>query len=122
MRLYLAGKFSRREELIRHAADLKKLGHRVTSRWLTPYEDAHKARGWAFMAKIDLADIRASETTVFFTNVRNPRGGERVEFGYALALKKRLIVVGPLPTIFHALPHVIQFDDWPSALKFIGDA
>jgi len=37
------------------------------------------------------------------------RGGRHVEFGVALAMGKRLCVVGPRENIFHHLPRVEQF-------------
>jgi hypothetical protein len=40
------------------------------------------------------------------------RGGRHVEFGLAIGLKKRLIVIGPRENIFHCLPQVELFDSW----------
>lgn len=42
------------------------------------------------------------------------RGGRHVEFGYALALGKELINIGPRETVFHHLDNVQSFDDIPS--------
>jgi hypothetical protein len=33
-RVYLAARYSRREELCRYADDLRAIGHTITSRWL----------------------------------------------------------------------------------------
>ena len=47
----------------------------------------------------------------------NSRGGHLVEFGVALALGLRVMVVGPRATVFHCLPAVEVFDTWQSLLK-----
>jgi hypothetical protein len=45
------------------------------------------------------------------------RGGRHVEFGYAAALNKRLIVVGPRENVFHWLPEVEQYDSFSELVK-----
>lgn len=43
---------------------------------------------------------------------RASRGGRHVEFGMALALGKRVIVVGPRENVFHLLPEVEVHVNW----------
>lgn len=73
MRIYLAGRYSRRAELAGYAAELRALGYEVTSRWLNgshegPGRDAAptiaEQRQWA---QEDLADVLAADTLVAFT-------------------------------------------------------
>lgn len=45
------------------------------------------------------------------------RGGRHVEYGIALALEKAVIVVGPQENIFHLLPQVEHYPDWPAYLE-----
>ena len=40
------------------------------------------------------------------------RGGRHAEFGIALALGKRVIVIGPRENVFHALPAVERYESW----------
>lgn len=47
---------------------------------------------------------------------RISRGGRHVEFGMALALAKRCIVIGPRENVFHLLPQVEQYDSWEQYL------
>lgn len=119
MRIYLASKFSRRTELMRYAEQLRVQGHTITSRWLTPYEYANRRRGWAFLAMADLLDLERADMAVFFTTEARTRGGLHVEFGYALAQKKEVLVVGPRPTIFHSLPQATVFRTWPPAYAYL---
>lgn len=99
MRIYLAGRYGRREEIRTASGYLRSLGHEVTSRWLDGLaEDESRAtsRDFRRWAREDLSDIDRSECLIAFTEAGGcaSRGGRHVEFGYALARGKRLIVVG----------------------------
>jgi hypothetical protein len=49
-----------------------------------------------------------------------PRAGRHVEFGYALAREKRMIVVGDVKeNIFHYLPQVKHFATFEEALAYL---
>jgi len=116
-------------ELIGYAEELEaldKVSVNVTSRWLTG------AHGWdgtpdheipelvqSRFAREDLEDIKAADLVVCFTEhpgAGPSQGGRHVEMGYALALGKRIAVVGPVENIFYAIPIVARYDDWPSLL------
>jgi hypothetical protein len=127
--VYLAARYSRREEMLAVREDLRRAGYVVTSRWVNGEHQADFDRetpeGTAVMARFareDLADLIGSQCVISFQEVpRKPttnRGGRHVEFGYALALGKRIICVGPLEHVFTALPEVDRYDDWPAALAY----
>jgi nucleoside 2-deoxyribosyltransferase len=128
VRIYLASRFDRQDELRGYARQLRAAGHVVTARWLKEESDVVLApTGWTndpsqlvTFAKNDLADIDDSDMMVVFTHEGLARGGMHVEFGYALALNKRLVVVGPRQTLFHYLPRVTQFETWKEARAYIG--
>lgn len=128
MRIYLASKFERQAEMKRYAEKLRTMGHTVTSRWLEEETDEVGTKlGWqhdpvrlAKFAKYDLDDISSADMMLVFTHEGLSRGGMHVEFGYGLALGKRLLVVGPRPTLFHFLPRVLQFETWDAAAAFLG--
>ena len=123
MRIYLAARYSRREELLGYAKILEGLGHKITSTWIDGHHETrpnidHVAtdleRGdWA---EEDLNDLARCDAIVAFTNQPNgygrERGGYHVEFGIALGMHKRLIVVGPRVNVFHCLITVEQYDDF----------
>jgi nucleoside 2-deoxyribosyltransferase len=123
MKIYLAARYSRREELCGYRERLEQLGHTVTSRWLKgnhqisnegiplnelglPFRgpDDQAAEMRARFAAEDLADVRTADMLVAFTEEPRSiktRGGRHVEFGYALALGILVVIVGPEETVFH---------------------
>lgn len=141
MRVYLAARYSRRVELSAYRGDLQAIGIEVTSNWLDGPRQraiAGKVLGERDEAVIeaggdaleaielrrlcavqDVQDVRAADTFVTFTELpdaRAGRGGRHVEFGLALAERKRLIVIGPVENVFHALGEVERFETWAEAL------
>lgn len=132
MRVYLAARYSRREELLGYRTDLEAAGHEVTSRWL------HGAHQWdplaagiespesaiatvpieaVRFAQEDLRDVADAELLIAFTerpraNLAS-RGGRHVELGLALAWDKHIVIVGPRENVFCTLPGIIQHDEWP---------
>lgn len=122
MKIYLASRYSRREELCGYREQLEAKGHIVTSRWLngnhqldkhgipigehgeklvegdTPESSDAANLLRAHFVSEDTADVVDSELVISFTepprSALGNRGGRHVEFGMAVALKKRLFVVG----------------------------
>src|SRR5689334_6788265 len=116
MKIYLAARYSRREELCGYRTQLEALGHTVTSRWLNGshqisdagkpigdhgealVEDGSDDRAAALrqhFAQEDFDDVRSADTLIAFTEVPrsgHSRGGRHVEFGAALALDKKIII------------------------------
>ena len=123
MKVYLAARYSRIGELSVYASQLQDAGHEITSRWVLGTHSVEDdgglgADGIAAYALEDYFDLSAADTVVTFTEEPRSgmgRGGRHVEFGMAVALDKRLVVVGPMENIFHALPQVEHFPDWDQA-------
>lgn len=177
--IYLAGRYTRLDELQGPKADLEALGHEVTSRWLLgehqwdgqavefarAYEAGLNPPEAVGFALDDVEDLVRARIVISFTEPPRPdvltadlvvealdgisadvahgwtvyrdetealaiglnkraakisRGGRHVEFGMALAMDKRLVVVGPRENVFHLLPAVEQFDTWPLALAALA--
>jgi len=134
MKVYLASRYSRRLELCEYRESLQALGIEVTSRWLhglhepaetvvTDHgpEASEKDRGR--FALEDWEDLMAADCCISFTEPSRTgptRGGRHVEFGGALAAKKRVIVVGHRENVFHCLPGVEFFESWSDALKMLS--
>ena len=127
-RIYLAGRYSRREELCEVRDYLTARDHQVVARWLdgnhqlvergisTEAGDAERAR----FAREDWEDMAAADWVISFTEsprAAPSRGGRHVEFGGALALRKRCIIVGPRENVFHHLPQVEWFPDWATCVR-----
>lgn len=126
-RVYLAARYSRREELCNVREELSKLGYSITSRWLNgdhqisdeEMSDEARRAAKAHFAAEDWEDLRRAAITVSFTEEPrscNSRGGRHVEFGAALAMGQRCIVVGPAENVFHLLPGVEIFGELSEAL------
>ena len=121
--VYMIGRYSRHAELARRAAELGEvLGWHCTSRWIRGDHD-HAGQGEEVgrrYAEEDVADLRAADVVVAFTEEpgaggRN-RGGRHVELGMALALNLRVIVVGPAENVFCLLPEVERYPSWEAFL------
>lgn len=106
MKIYLA---AQHPELKVLRSELEHLGHSVTSSWLdiggksfTPEElenepDRCSIRGWA-----DFDDIKEADCLIFISS-QGGKGGRHVEYGIALGLDKRIIILGRRENIFHTL-------------------
>lgn len=134
MKIYLAARFTRNEQMQIVADLLTAQGHKVTSRWHT---GAHKMDDGIApdsgvgleiaqrFAGEDLEDLMEATCVISFTEpARTPtRGGRHVEFGYGLAYQKKMIIVGEREHIFHYLPQVEQFEHVDALLHYtLGEA
>ena len=120
MRIYLAARNYRLDELRGYADDLRRMGHQVTSRWL---QGRHQAPGsldhpqWPGIAQEDVDDLAAADALISFTEPgRGGGGGRHVEFGLGLAWGKRMLLVGAAENLFHTLPSVEAYPTWEDAL------
>lgn len=129
MKLYLAGRYSQKDEISVYARDLEKRGAIVTSSWLqephNPNTNLHDVSDDLLekYQKVDLDDIRRADGMVFFSQpptVPTLRGGRHVEFGYALALGKPILVYGPKENIFHYNWRVTNVETWEDVLESLG--
>lgn len=133
--VYLAARYSRREEMLDYQRELEEAGHVVNSRWLLGEHQIHPGsegvdKNAPFVpeearpfAQDDVEDVANADVVISFTEYPNSpygRGGRHVEFGYALRAGKQLIIVGPWENIFHRLPNVEQFWNWkPEVIEAI---
>jgi hypothetical protein len=131
--IYLAAHYARNAEMRGYRDILEAMGHKVTSRWIDQHQDtglltealgeaelnAHPELGTPYALK-DMEDIYTADTVMSFTNGRG-RGGRHVEFGMAVVLMKRLVIVGPREHVFHTLPDIEHYPDWSRLfLKWSG--
>lgn len=125
-RVYLASRYSRAEEMRQVREVLTDLGVEVTSRWIdhhggkypgsfTPVQLNADPEYCSKIAHVDWTDLLAADTVISFTGAGG-KGGRHVEFGMAVALGKRLYTVGPREHVFHTLPTVNHYEDFPSLL------
>lgn len=135
MKVYLAAAWSRRAEIEQIAARLKAKGVEITSNWLyeetRPPEVAH--RSWMReRAHIDLGDVDRADAIVRFTDPASQVFDEQpidrrllsaarmVEFGYAKAKGKALIVVGGHQNVFDFMEGVLHVKDADELVKHLS--
>lgn len=130
MKVYLAARYSRHSEMRGYASQLRGLGHGVTSRWILGdheirtsghAEDEEFQVVWALE---DWADLSAASVVISFTErpgdiAGRARGGRHTEYGMALALGKRVLVVGYRENVFHHLPQAEFCPTWNDALALL---
>lgn len=120
MKIYIAARFSKRPEANQLARKLQALGHTITSRWVKPDCDHVLPTGLSQQAaddqrrrfaQEDFDDVQACDMLVSLMEEprSNSRGGRHVEFGIALGMGKRLVIIGPRETVFHHLPMIEHF-------------
>ena len=129
MIVYTAARYSRKNELRSLVTVFNEHNITVRARWLdethAPETTLHDVSP-AFCretATIDMEDIDACDTFVFFSEdptIGIPRGGRHVEFGYALARGKRLVVIGGPENIFHFLSQVVHYPNLQYFLEAEG--
>lgn len=114
LKIFLCGCCSRRDLFRGIRSELKRLGYTVTSRWID--DDYSQKEDDCSEYKQDqlvkyIEDIKAADCLIAFTESSPSRGlGSRhVEFGFALALGIRLIVIGPRENVFYHHPSVEVF-------------
>ena len=114
MKIYVAGSFDHRRELRDLRQNLVEDGHVVLSAWID-LEDAFPPL--AVCAHMDLMGVEASDALLLVTGGLSS-GGQHTEFGYALAQKKLMTILGEQGNPFHHLPGVYVFDSMDKARVF----
>lgn len=122
---YIAAPFSEKAAAAAVVALLKEHGFGCTSRWITQDQldigqrNEIENQRWA---DADLEDVASAD---FLIALNLPgweykgSGGRHVEFGYALALKIPIILVGKRSSLFHHKREVTLVDDWTKLIRTI---
>ncbi|MGJ5032325.1 hypothetical protein ACQR1I_36190 [Bradyrhizobium sp. HKCCYLS2038] len=119
MKVYLAARFSDRPQMESVADTLKAKGYDIVSRWVYGGETGLTRQQ---IAVLDLADVEIADIVISYTQVHGTLtkgGGRHVEFGYALARGKQLVLIGDRENVFHHYPNVSVFptlDAWLNSL------
>jgi hypothetical protein len=122
IKIYLASRYSRREEMEGYARLLQNLGFEIASQWVwgdrSILGNPKDAKQFAVM---DWTDVLRSDLVINFAEAKEvdyPRGSRHTEFGMAYQAGKVCYVVGrwgtELENIFHNLEGVIIFENWES--------
>lgn len=129
--IYLAARFSRRDELASYMNTLEERGFTVTSRWLTQHQAldfSHPAAKYSNFDRTQFAlhdyeDVQRADRLIAFTespdenSINGRRGGRHVELGLALAWGKHVYVVGHRENVFCHLPQVMFYATFDQLLE-----
>lgn len=125
-RIYIAGRYSRRDEFNFYAGILRGRGATIDARWLTREPSAWSVKdirrgieGAADAGRIaaiqDFGDVCRANMLLSFTeddDAGYTSGGRHVEYGIAYTMGLTLAIVGPRENVFHCFGHEEQFDDF----------
>lgn len=124
--IYIAARYSRKNEMREHAAALRGWGYDITSSWLAEAYDPNITLDQLTLtensgiAQVDLDDIVAADVMLFFAEdplVGIPRGGRHFEHGFAYAQGLEMFVIGPKENIFHYMPNMKHYETFKDFLK-----
>ena len=126
--IYIAGKFSSRRRIRPYRQELINKGYKVLSNWMVNDPDVDPSaeidslganlEDCQFIAERDHAEVKQCDIFIIDTNDISSTGGREVELGYATALEKTIIRVGPIRNVFHAMIfHVCN--DWPAVIRYL---
>jgi len=128
LNLYLASRYSRRDAIISYAEVLMGYGFNITSRWIRGYHQASNEQLYPGsdaeqFARDDLNDIEDADELILFTDpprTGHPsRGGQFVEFGYALGRGIPVTIVGKRANVFCCLENILQFETFGELLAHL---
>ena len=104
MKVYIAAPYPCRDEAIAIMHKLEAAGHEVTSRWLKSPDELADEHARKDLDDVARADVLLAINAEAWEN--KGTGGRHVEFGYAIALGLRLVLIGRRSNIFHYLSDV----------------
>jgi len=129
--VYLAARFSRKKEMKKLSLRIKKLGIKVTSRWLDeeplPEGKIKRKRFLENTAAMDANDVFAADTLIRFSDdLSDPMvpsswctGSRLEECGMAHAWGKKIIVVGRKQSLFDKFPQRVHLKNSKALLRYI---
>ncbi len=117
--VYLSASMTRSFRMREYALQLATRGFRIVSTWMNVQADEDTPEARSRVAQADLAELdQAGLVLAFSERPGRYTGGRHVELGYALALRKLVIVIGPDENVFHCHPGVVaRLDGWGAFLQ-----
>jgi nucleoside 2-deoxyribosyltransferase len=119
MKIYLAARYDRRNEMEEYAFELEsRLKQKVVSTWhcllVEPNIELEKhSNKMKQAAERDLEDLNKADCLILFSDERgskNNGGGKDFEAGYAYGKGLEIISIGPYENVFHFLEDVERYE------------
>lgn len=127
MKVYLASQFCRQNELKEYRDELKDIGIEVISSWIDEEQSDSDVAMFQYYARADKEDIKECDIFILFTGPpyygskeQIARGGRHHEAGFAEAIGKKLLSIGPLENIFH-YDNFLNFSSWDSCIRYLAN-
>lgn len=121
MKIYLASRYANKPVMCEARDRLVDAGHTVVSSWIDePFESINDIDDQQRMefALRDISDLRESDAVVLYTT--GGGSGCHHEFGFAMALKKILLIVGRRENIFHYLGRVDALNSTEELIGYLN--
>jgi nucleoside 2-deoxyribosyltransferase len=115
MKVYIAAPFPIRDEAVTLMHQLEALGFEVTSRWLKAPDELADEHARKDLEDVSEADVLLALNPEAFENAGT--GGRHVELGYAIARRKRIVLLGKRSNIFHYLNSIVVVSTLDEALE-----
>lgn len=127
MKIYLAGKYSDRENLGKKRDQLISKGHKITHDWMTFELPSRSHEHLGIYAKNDIQGvIDADLLLIIMDDKKYTYRGSFTELGAGLALNKRILIVAPdgeyyfKTNCFWHHPSIHYVKTWDQALGYIS--
>lgn len=119
MKVYIAGPWLRKDAAREARAKLLEAGIECTSRWIDFEGGGGDTKIFQEEAINDMSDVRSSDALLLLNLQKRGEetSGKATETGMALALEKKVVMVGEPSNIFHYLPEVIRCSSVEEAIK-----
>lgn len=117
MKVYIAAPYPIRKEAQAVMCLLQLDNIKVTSRWLKVTDELSDEHAQKDLDDVASADVLLALNPQGWENAGS--GGQHVELGYAIALKKQIVLVGARSNIFHYLQSVVIFEAANTAIRHL---
>jgi len=125
VKIYIAAKFARREDMRPMRDAIWSAGHEVVSTWLDEVKRPEAMESGTFKKKLalkDVTEVSSADLLILDTHFPSETGGKEVEFGIVLGkFQTKLIwIVGPKRNVFHELADRV-FETWAEAIDALKE-
>lgn len=111
MKIYLAAMYQWIDKMKVEREKFRAAGFEITADWIES-DAVNQARSRHENATLDLEGVKRADAFVLYTlpiGTMFSSGGRMTELGYAIALNKRIILVGPRENVFCHLDNIREF-------------
>ena len=123
MKVYVAGKWTDKDRIHGYMEQLKSMGMQITHDWTVFESNSNNSK--ADMAEHDINGVINADWVVFIMDDPSyPYRGSFTELGAALALHKKVFILGPMTgdysgNVFFHHPEILHMPDWTTFTEFI---